>query len=690
MAESSKNTNRLINEKSPYLLQHAHNPVDWYPWGEEAINTAQVLDMPIFLSIGYATCHWCHVMETESFEDPEVAKLLNETFINIKVDREELPEVDSLYMEFAQSMMAGAAGWPLNMVLTPNLEPFFATTYLPPHSTDEMMGLADLILRIREVWNSEEREKVISQAEKIVEVFEENNHTEGEEIPAKEYIDATIELIYKMTDPVYGGMKGAPKFPIGYQTNILLEYSSFANDSRALFVAERTLDMMQRGGIYDHLGGGFSRYSIDEQWLVPHFEKMLYDNALLSHSYLQVWKLTKRDLYREVCDDIIQYVLRDMTHPEGGYYSAQDADSEGREGFYYTWTVQEIEEILGEEKSRLFCDFFDVKELGNFEGRNVLHTAKRAEEYAIENNLDVRDFENQITEMKQKVWMARGERVPPLKDDKILSSWNGLMIFSIVEAGCALKSRTYIESGIRAAQFVRNNLWEGDRLLRRWRDGEAHFNAGLDEYAFLVRGLLSLFEAGCGNEWLAWAMEITNLLKEKFKMDNGGYYQTDGTDPFLILRKCQFSDGAEPSGNAIHCENLLRLYQLTYNQQYLEDAEDTFRAVQKYIDTYSPEYSYHVLNLIRYFNPKAPTIVVALNEHKDFQSEIHEKIFSSFVPHRAVIWAQEGDEELCSLLPHIKGQVAMNGNTTVYICHNRICEKPLTDINETLTAIENL
>jgi len=237
---------------------------------------------------------------------------------------------------------------------------------------------------------------------------------------------------------------------------------------------------------------------------------------------------------------------------------------------------------------------------------------------------------------------------------------------------------------------VRNNLWEGDRLLRRWRDGEAHFNAGLDEYAFLVRGLLSLFEAGCGNEWLAWAMEITDLLKEKFKVDNGGYYQTDGTDPFLILRKCQFSDGAEPSGNAIHCENLLRLYQLTYNQQYLEDAEDTFRAVQKYIDTYSPGYSYHVLNLIRYFNPKAPTIVVALNEHKDFQSEIHEKIFSSFVPHRAVIWAQEGDEELCSLLPHIKGQVAMNGNTTVYICHNRICEKPLTDINEILAAIENL
>lgn len=690
MVGRSENTNRLINEKSPYLLQHAHNPVDWYPWGNEAFQAARDNDKPIFLSIGYATCHWCHVMEAESFEDQEVARLLNEAFINIKVDREELPEVDSLYMEFAQSIMAGAAGWPLNVILTPDLQPFFAVTYLPPRATEGMMGMTDLIDRINEVWNSDERDRVIAQAEKIVEVFSDSIHTRGDELPPEETVEDAVELLYKMADPVYGGLKGVPKFPIAYQANLLMYYSYLKEDSRALFIVERTLDMMQRGGIYDHLGGGFSRYSVDEEWLVPHFEKMLYDNALLSHAYLVAWKITKRDLYRVICEDIFKYVLRDMANPEGGFFSAQDADSEGKEGLFYTWTVDEVQQILEKEDADLFCNYFDVTEMGNFEGRNILHTPIRSEEFASENEIPIEQFEAKINELKHHLWAAREQRVHPLKDDKILCSWNGLMIYSMVEAGAALNSIPYIEQGLRTARFIRNNLWKEGKLLRRWREGDAQFNAGLEEYAFLIRSLISLFEVECGNEWLEWALELTDILSSSFKDEEGGFYQTDGTDPNLIIRNCQFSDGAEPSGNAIHCENLIRLFQLTSDPRYLQEAGDILMAVDNYLETYSPGYGYHILNLLRFYNRLAPTIVVALNEQRDFYKEIYEKIFSNFIPHRVVIWREHDDDQLFDLIPFVKGQAPIKGSTTVYICHDRICEKPLVDINEIREAIDKL
>ncbi len=690
MEDTPKYTNRLVKEKSPYLLQHAHNPVDWYPWGNEAFQAAMDQDKPIFLSIGYATCHWCHTMEAESFEDSEVAQLLNKAFINIKVDREELPEVDGLYMEFAQSMMSGSAGWPLNVILTPDLQPFFAVTYLPPRPTDEMMGLTDLIDRIQDVWNSDDRPRVIEQAEKIVEVFSNSIHSKGEELPDEALVEDAIDLLYKMADPVYGGMKGAPKFPIAYQVNLLMQYSSLKNDSRALFIVERTLDMMQRGGIYDHLGGGFSRYSVDEKWMVPHFEKMLYDNALLAYAYLEAWKLTKRNLYRTICEDIIQYILRDMTGPEGGFYSAQDADSEGEEGLFYTWTTDEVHEILNEEDAKNACAFFDIRESGNFEGRNVLHTIKRAEEFALEQGLKPDQFNAKLNELKKQLWTARKKRIHPLKDDKILCSWNGLMIYTLAEAGAAFQNKSYIDQAARAADFIKRSLWMDGQLLRRWRDGEASFSAGLDEYAFLIRSLLTLFEVDCGNKYLEWAMQMTDLLTQKFKEEGGGFYQTDGTDPHLIIRNCQFSDGAEPSGNAIHCENLLRLYEMTYEPRYLEEAGDILMAVRKYLDTYSPGYSYHILNLMRFYNRLAPTIVVALNKNKDFYKEIYEKIFSSSVLHRTVIWRKEDDEELFRLLPFVKGQSPLNGKTTLYICHDRVCEKPLSDIDEIRAAIDKL
>jgi uncharacterized protein YyaL (SSP411 family) len=683
-------TNRLIHQKSPYLLQHAHNPVDWYPWGSEAFEAARSQDKPIFLSIGYATCHWCHVMERESFEDPEVAKLMNETFINIKIDREELPEVDSLYMEFAQSMMTGAAGWPLNVILTPDLHPFFAATYLPPKANHGLTGMSELVKKIHEIWHGEERERVMEQAEKIVEVFSENMHVKGHQIPDKEEIDDLADVLFKMADPVYGGIKGIPKFPIGYQWNFMLHYAAMADDSRPLFLAERTLDMMQRGGIYDHLGGGFSRYSVDERWLVPHFEKMLYDNALLSFSYLEAWQVTQKQFYRQICEEIFRYILRDMTHPEGGFYSAEDADSEGHEGYFYTWTNNQIVEVLGgEEESKLFREFYHITSNGNFDGRNVLHTPQRLEEFAQKKGIDPQDLSSTFMKQKQKLWDVREKRIHPFKDDKILSSWNGLMIFSLAEAGAAFGRENYLNAAIRSAKFIRANMWKDGHLLRRWRENEGLYNAGLDEYAFLIRGLISLFETDQGVEWLEWAMEMTEILQIQFKSEGGAFYQTDGRDQNILLRKMQFSDGAEPSGNAIHCENLLRLYQLTFNEKYLLQAKDIFKAVEQYMLNYAPGYCYHMMNLIRYYDKHAITAIVALNKEEHYCLELRQLFYHAYLPHRVLVWSRE-KKKLEHLIPATASYLPVEGKTTLYLCQKGVCQKPITEFSEMITALHNL
>lgn len=689
MSQHNLYTNRLIKEKSPYLLQHAHNPVDWYPWGEEAFTMARQQDKPIFLSIGYATCHWCHVMEKESFENLEVAKLMNDAFINIKVDREELPEVDSLYMEFSQSMMAGAAGWPLNVILTPDLEPFFAATYLPAHASHGLAGLVDLIGRISEIWRGDERENVLEQAQQIVAAFSDHIHVSGEEIPDKEQIENSAEILLKMADPVHGGIRGVPKFPIGYQWNFMMRYASAWDDGRSLFLAERTLDMMQRGGIYDHLGGGFSRYSVDGQWLVPHFEKMLYDNALLIHSYLEGWQMTQNPFYHKVCDDIIGYILRDMTHSNGGFYSAEDADSEGHEGYFYTWTYDEIVSILGKE-STLFCEFYGIIPKGNFEGRNILHTTMRLEEFCRQKRLEPKEFSEQLGAQKKLLWQVREQRVHPFKDDKILCSWNGLMIFSLAEAGAAFGNASYLDAAEKAVRFIKENMWKEGILLRRWREGEALYHAGLDEHAFLIRGLLSLYEAGRGLQWLEWAIVLTNILFQQFKAENGAFYQTDGKDAHIILRKCQFSDGAEPSGNAIHCENLLRLYQMTFNESYLAQAEDILRASKKYVDQYPPGYCYHMLNLIRYYQLHSTTAVIALNDQEQFKNELLPLFYRRHLPHRSILWKTAQETKLEKIAPFTAKQTPINGKTTLYLCEKGVCQKPMTELSEMIAAIHEL
>lgn len=687
MDEMDPFINRLSKEKSPYLLQHANNPIDWYPWGDEAFETARRLDRPIFLSIGYATCHWCHVMERESFEDPELAKLMNEVFICVKVDREELPEVDSLYMEFAQGMMSGASGWPLNMILTPSLQPLFAATYLPTRSASSgAVGLFELTRQISEVWSGEEKVMLETQSEKILELFSNNlNFTEGN-ITEKEDLDEALEFIFKNSDSVYGGLKGAPKFPLGYVVSLLLRYSLVMNESRGLFLAEKTLEMMHQGGIYDHLGGGFSRYSVDDKWFVPHFEKMLYDNAFLAEAYFEAWKATKRSLYLQIAEEIFKYVLREMTAQEGGFYSAQDADSEDREGYYYTWPYAEIQKLLGTKESRLFCIYYGITVEGNFDGRNILHTPRTMKMLASLRSADPVEFEGILESQRAILLTERNKRIPPLKDDKILSSWNGLMISALAKASQI--DKRYAEAALSGAKFIKSHLWKEEILLRRFRDGEARFVGALEEYAYVIKGLIALFEADLGSEWLEWALQLTAIVDRDFKSNWEAYYQTDGKDKNILLRKFQFSDGAEPSGNAVHCENLLKLYQLTWDDRYLKNAEGILRAAKGYLDNYPSGYSYHLMNLTRHFDRNLGSIVIALSRNNGHYEEILQFVNDAYIPHKVVVWRHPDDELLFKLLPDVAVQGPIKDQTTVYMCDADGCKKPLTTLEDIEQAIK--
>lgn len=682
-------TNRLINEKSPYLLQHAHNPVDWYPWGEEAFQKARSEDKPIFLSIGYATCHWCHVMEHESFGDPKIGKLLNDAFINIKVDREELPQVDSIYMELAQGLMASAGGWPLNIVLTPDLKPFFAVTYLPPDGQRGLLGLPQVVQQIQEIWHSKDRDKLLEQADRIVEVFSRLTPTSGEVLPSELIIERSVEVLFEISDPVFGGLKGEPKFPMSYQIEFFLHYAKKRSDSRSLFLAELTLDQMARGGIYDHLGGGFSRYSVDDKWVTPHFEKMLYDNALLISAYAEGFRFTRNPRYREVAEEIISYLLEEMYLKEGGFYSAEDADSEGHEGRFYTWTPAEVKMTLTSPLAERICLYYGITPQGNFEGRSVMHIETPLEEIAGQLQIPPEELRANIQEGKKKLFEKRKERPRPFKDDKILSSWNGLMIHALARSGELFGKKEYFEAAIKVAEFIRAKLWQNGRLLRRYRDGDARFVAGLEEYVFLIKGLLSLFEAGMGSSYLLWAMEMAEILEKEFKVESGAYYQTDGRET-LLMRKCDLYDGAEPSGNGVHAENLIRLYQMTGNEDYLVSAEEILKAAKMLIDTYPPGTCYHLLALERYYDNQALTIVIALDEKKTMQQEILAEIAKQQMPHLAIIWKQVNDADLMRALPNIADKVPQEGRTTVYLCHGNRCNAPVSEPEKIMNALRGL
>lgn len=686
MEEKIRFTNRLVKEKSPYLLQHAHNPVDWYPWGEEAFEASRAEQKPIFLSIGYSTCHWCHVMEKESFEDPTIASALNAAFINVKVDREELPGVDSLYMEFAQGMISGATGWPLNIILTPDLHPFFATTYLPPRQAHGMMGLMELIEQMNETWNNEEeREKLEHQSDYIMQLYAKSLQNLGDEILHKEEAMEAAEILFRMTDPAHGGLRGEPKFPMGYYMHFLLNYSATKKDSRALFIVERTLEMMHRGGIYDHLGGGFSRYSIDENWFLPHFEKMLYDNAMLAKAYFEGWQATKKPLYKQISDEIFKYLFRDMKHPEGGFYAAEDADSEGHEGFFYTWPYDEVIQLLGESGS-IFCKYYGMIKEGNFEGRNILHLKYSLEEFAAKNGFTPHELASLLEAQRLKLWKERSNRIHPQKDTKIIAAWNGLLIDALASTADAHDTQKHLEEAKKSARFIKQNLFIKKRLKRSWCDGQVSLDGVLDDYAALIKGSISIFEAEGETEWLQWAIELCQIADQLFKSPQGAYFQTSSEEKHIILRKCQFSDGAEPAGNSLQCENLLRLYDITGENHYLTSAEEIFKASEEHIRHYPVGYIYQLMNMNRYHSINRPTIVIALNENASFKEQIAELLHVHFIAHKSIIWRTE-NPVLFDLVPEVKTLIPINGQTTLYICHQGRCQKPLTNLSDIQKAI---
>jgi len=656
--------NHLINEKSPYLLQHAHNLVDWHPWGEAAFSLSKSHDKPIFLSIGYTTCYWCRVMSHESFDNPEIASIMNDVFVSIKVDREELPEIDSLYMDFAQTLMDSDADdrWPLNILLTTDLKPFYATTYIPPNMEEQGMGLVQLISHIKQLWQGEERELLFDQAETLVNLFKRSALVQGDEPPTEVMVSEALERLFEGVNPAYGGISVAPTLPLGYQAHFFLDYAKVYDDPRPLFFVELSLNMMDSGGINDHVGGGIFRCSVDEQWVIPHFEKRLCDNAFIGGAYLDAWRLTKKERYRRCVERILDYVLRDMMQDGGGFYSVESADVDGVEEAFYLWSLGEVQAILSEEECALFCEFFDITLRGNFKGKNVLHCSLSLEEFAEYKNVSYIDLEEKFGRCLNLLLNKRIERPTPFKDDKVLVSWNAFMIDTCVRAGISFQNETYLNAGLSAARFIRGHLWRRGKLLRRFRAGHSGFDGNLDDYSSLIRSLITLYEAGQGVEWLNWAIEMTAIVEREFKAEAGAFYLTD-SKRCVPLRRCELYDSLQPSGNSLHMENLLRLYQITHCHNYLTQAEDVLKAARECIEFYPTESLYHLISLMRYVNVDAPTFIIALDEDRSLSKELSRLIHAQFIPHSAIIWADDGD---CEHLP-------IEGKTTLYIYKRGRC-----------------
>ena len=570
-----KFTNNLINEKSPYLLQHAHNPVNWYPWSSEAFKKAKEENKPIFLSIGYSTCHWCHVMERESFEDEKVAKKLNEHFISIKVDREERPDIDSIYMNVCVAL-TGSGGWPLSIFLTPDMKPFFAGTYFPKNSYMGMPGFVTLLEKIDFSWKNN-RNDLINAGNEILDTLRSKRYEIDSNIP-NESPDEAFNGLSHIFDEEYGGFGYAPKFPTPHNLFFLLRYWHSAKNTKALEIVEKTLDSMYRGGIFDHIGYGFSRYSTDRKWLAPHFEKMLYDNALISLAYVEGYQALKKERYADVANKIFEYILRDMTSPEGAFYCAEDADSEGHEGKFYVWTPQEIKDVLGKENGDLFCRYFDITGQGNFEGKNIPNLINTQ----IQNN----DIEL-VEECRKKLFNHREKRVHPFKDDKILSSWNGLMIASLARGGKILKNEKYILSAEKAINFVLSKLVREDgRLMARFRDNEVSHPAYLEDYAFIIWGLIELYETTFKSKYLKKAIDLSFKVNELFRdEEHGGFFLYGKDAEQLILRPKESHDNVVPSGNSAMAMNFLRLSRLTGKSEFEEKAMEQFKFFGKNSET---------------------------------------------------------------------------------------------------------
>ncbi|HVG39695.1 MAG TPA: thioredoxin domain-containing protein [Pyrinomonadaceae bacterium] len=680
MSDAKKHTNRLSRETSPYLLQHAHNPVDWYPWGEEALAKSRAENKPILLSIGYSACHWCHVMEHESFEDEVIARLMNENFVNIKVDREERPDLDHIYMNAVQ-MMTGHGGWPLTIFLTPELKPFYGGTYFPPEDRQGMPGFPRVLLGVAGAYINQPEEIEQSAAGLLAELQRMNATRESREMLSVEMLDAALASVSRNYDSRSGGFGGAPKFPAPMTLDLLLRAWSRTRSARPLEMVIHTCRMMAEGGIYDQLGGGFHRYSTDARWLVPHFEKMLYDNAQLSRLYLHVYQATGDVFFRRVAEETLDYVVREMTDAGGGFYSTQDADSEGVEGKFFVWTPEEIEQHLGPADAALFNAYYDVTAHGNFEEANILNVRQSIEDVARAKNVSVERLTSTLERGRKVLFEVRERRIKPGRDEKILTAWNGLMMESFALAAAILERDDYLGVAERNAEFVLQNLRRDDFLLRSYKDNQAKLNGYLDDYAYLAAGLLALYEASGNSCWLAEARQVTDRMIEEFwDEEEGGFFYTGRSHEALIVRSKDFFDNATPAGNSVATLALLRLALLTGGEKYQRQAVTVFRLLRDPMTRHSAAFGYLLGALDFYLSQ--PLEIAIVKPAEASARELTREVWKSYLPNKVVAVGTVGDKEAASLSPLLRDRPAQHNSPTAYVCENYACQQPVTTPEE--------
>ncbi len=688
MSNKENLTNKLRHEKSPYLLQHAGNPVNWYPWGEEAFNDSKKDNKPIFLSIGYSTCHWCHVMEKESFENNSVAKMMNKAFINIKVDREERPDIDKIYMTVAQ-MMTGSGGWPLTIIMTPEKKPFFAGTYIPRQSQSGRIGMLELIPKVEEIWNSK-KDEILDSADKITSKIAEFSDSGPVEQLDESILEKAFLSLSESFDSKYGGFVRAPKFPTAHNIMFLLNYWKKTGNNKAMQMVEKTLVSMRNGGIWDHIGMGFHRYSTDRKWILPHFEKMLYDQALNAMAYTDAFQATGKNKYRETAQDIFKYVLGEMRSKEGGFYSALDADSEGKEGTFYVWDMDEINNILSEKDAGIISEVFNLTEKGNFmeeatrdqTGSNIFYLNKPISLIAGELNISPGNLNEKLEDARIKLNSVREKRVHPFKDDKILTDWNGLMITAFARASRVFNNKEYEEVAEDAMEFIFKKMFKNNNFLcHRYREGQAYIEANLDDYAFLIMALLELYETGFKTDHLKKALKLNDILIKNFwDSVNGGFYFTSDNGEKLISRQKESYDGAIPSGNSVSMLNLVKLSRITGNR-------DLERKALKIVDIFSglmknsPASHTQMMSAMSFIYGPSYEVFVVGEKDSTHTLNILDKLNSNYLPNKVVIFRPSGEKnsEIDKISDFSKNLKLIDNKTTAYVCKNYYCKLPTND-----------
>ena len=686
---SAKYSNRLLLESSPYLLQHAHNPVNWFPWGEEAFALAKKLNRPVLLSVGYSTCHWCHVMEEESFEDAEIAAYMNEHYVAIKVDREVRPDVDAIYMSAVQAL-TGRGGWPMTLWLTPQRKPFYGGSYFPPRDGDRgaTYGFLTVLEKLAMAYQQQPQQVAQSsqQLSAVIGQMLRPRAADGD-LPGTELLRSTVVQYQQGFDARYGGLSGAPKFPSSFPIRLFLRDYRRSGDQAVLAMATLTLEKMAAGGMHDQIGGGFHRYSTDVQWLVPHFEKMLYDNALLAITYLEAWQVTGNPEFKRVTEDILRYVKRDMTSGGGAFYSATDADSptpggHREEGWFFTWTPAEIDQTLDQPEAQLVKAYYQVTEKGNFEGRTILHTPESLTVALKHLNLSEDRARSMLATAREALYQARLQRPAPFRDEKILTAWNGLMISAFAKAGFALGDDDYTQAAKTAANFILEKLYRDGRLYRSYKDGKAHHNAYLDDYAFLTTALLDLYEATFELPWLQRAIVLDRTL-ERFYEDkqHGGFFMTSNDHETLLAREKPTYDGAEPSGNSVTVLNLLRLHEFTTDDRYRQRAERALQAFSGTLQAQPTALSEMLLALAFHLDMPKEIIIVTPEGERQSAEPLLAQLRPTFLPNRVVSVVSQGDEldRHATIIPLLKHKRALQNRATAYVCEQGFCELPTHD-----------